>query len=75
MTVTRLKSAPGLSSSTPDPSTVPIFTTALHKAVDPATPQNLKNEMEGRNLFNFKNVYNSIVVFVGLERGSVSINW
>ncbi|KAL0901786.1 hypothetical protein ABMA27_006959 [Loxostege sticticalis] len=40
-----LKSAPGLTSSTPDPATVPIFNAALHKAVDAATPRNLKNDM------------------------------
>ncbi|CAH4028968.1 unnamed protein product, partial [Pieris brassicae] len=40
-----LKSAPGLSSSTPDPTTAPVFLDPLHKAVDTVTPKNLKKDM------------------------------
>ncbi|KAL4716576.1 hypothetical protein ACJJTC_010240 [Scirpophaga incertulas] len=40
-----LKSAPGLSSSVPDPATVQVFEEALHAAVDTITPYNLKSDM------------------------------
>ncbi|RVE54467.1 hypothetical protein evm_000952 [Chilo suppressalis] len=42
-----LKSAPGLSSVTPDPQTAPIFKKALEHAVQLVTPNNLKEDMEG----------------------------
>ncbi|XP_053617698.1 uncharacterized protein LOC128679445 isoform X2 [Plodia interpunctella] len=41
-----LKSAPGLTTSNPEPSTVPVFKEALHKAVDISTPKNLKRDMD-----------------------------
>ncbi|XP_046962030.1 uncharacterized protein LOC124531554 [Vanessa cardui] len=40
-----LKSAPGLSGVTPDPTTSPIFADALHKAVDSVTPKSLAKDM------------------------------
>ncbi|KAM3967602.1 uncharacterized protein ACR2FA_011155 [Aphomia sociella] len=45
-----LKSAPGLTVTNADPMTAPIFKTALHKAVDPATPANLKKDMNEKAL-------------------------
>ncbi|XP_061708235.1 uncharacterized protein LOC133518590 [Cydia pomonella] len=41
-----LKSAPGLSSITPDPETAPVFKKALHAVADSVCPQNLKQDME-----------------------------
>ncbi|CAK1544516.1 unnamed protein product [Leptosia nina] len=41
-----LKSAPGLTSVTPDPTTAPVFLGPLHKAVDTVTPKNLKKDMD-----------------------------
>ncbi|CAH2102812.1 unnamed protein product [Euphydryas editha] len=41
-----LKSAPGFSSVSPDPSTSPMFANALHKVVDTVTPKTLAKDMQ-----------------------------
>ncbi|KAG6447404.1 hypothetical protein O3G_MSEX004948 [Manduca sexta] len=40
-----LKTAPGLSSVTPDETTAPIFVAALHRAADAGTPKTLRKDM------------------------------